>query len=247
MSGNKNVIITGSRRGIGNACLEKFASNGFNIWACARNQDDLFELQLDSIRKMYGVDIEAVYFDLTDEAARKNALKKIIMSGRQIDALVNCAGVSHGGLIQMTSMDDIRKIFEINFFAQIALMQQILRPMSRQRTGSIVNLCSIAGIRGEAGYIAYGSSKAALAFATRCAAQEMAPYNVRVNGVAPGLTDTDMAGEMECKAKKKMVDASAMKRLGQPQEIADLVFYLCSEQASFITGQIIRIDGGMIW
>ncbi|MEO8173148.1 MAG: SDR family oxidoreductase, partial [Sediminibacterium sp.] len=157
---------------------------------------------------------------------------------------VNNAGVAHGGFFHMTPMHKIREVFEINFFSQVLVTQYITKIMLKQKSGSIINLSSIAGIDAHPGYIAYGSSKAALIYATKNMAKELASSNIRVNAVAPGLTETEMANQMEAKARENMIKHSAMNRLATPQEIANTVLFLASSQSEFITGQVIRVDGG---
>lgn len=241
----KNAVITGARRGIGLATVEAFAKNGANVWACARKQDDAFEAEMARISQQYNVWIKPVYFELTDESQIKDGIKNIFAEKKSIDVLANIAGVAHGGLLQMTSLKTVRDIFETNFFAQVLIMQQVSKYMLRQKHGSIVNVTSVAGIDSEPGYIAYGSSKAALAFATKTVSCELAPHGIRVNAVAPGLTDTEMGNAIEDGARERMMNACSMQRMGTTEEIANMIVFLSSDQASFITGQVIRVDGGM--
>jgi 3-oxoacyl-[acyl-carrier protein] reductase len=182
---------------------------------------------------------------MSDESAIKNTLQPLLKEKRQIDVLINNAGVATGGLLRMTSMTQLREVFQINFFSQVLITQMISKLMMRQKSGVIINMGSVAGLDSFAGYTAYGSSKAAVMSFTRIIARELASYNIRVNAIAPGLTDTNMANQMEGKAYQEMVNRSAMNRLGKPEEIAQLMVYLASDDASFVNGQVIRIDGGM--
>lgn len=241
---NKNAIITGSNRGLGKAILEEFVKNKANIYACARKQNDEFEKYLQTLAEKYKVWIKPIYFDLGDLSSMKESFKKIYADKQAIDILVNCAGVAHGGVFQMTPISKIREIFEINFFAQMELTQLILKIMTRQKKGNIINFSSIAGLDLKVGNCAYGVSKAAVAAWTKTIATELAPYGIRVNAIAPALIDTDMAKLMDEKAVVDSIETSAMKRLGTPQEIADLALFLASDKSSFINGQTIRIDGG---
>ncbi len=243
-SNNKNVLITGARGGIGKALCKVFAQNSFNIYAHARKQDADFEQYLSKIAEDYNVEISPLYFDMTDYEAMKTAVRNLFKQKINIDVLINNSGVAHGGLFQMTPVSKIKEVFEINLFSHMELTQLILRTMTRAKNGNIVNIASIAGLDLAQGNCAYGVSKAALAAWTKTLASECIKYNIRVNAVAPGLTNTNMAELMEEKAKEEMVSASAMNRLAKPEEIANAVLFLASEKSSFINGQIIRVDGG---
>jgi 3-oxoacyl-[acyl-carrier protein] reductase len=240
----KVALITGCNRGIGKAIMETFAQNGADIWACARKQTNEFDGLLQELRTKYNNRITPLYFDLADESAIKEALNPLLVAKEKIDILVNNAGVAHGSFFQMTSISKIKEVFEINFFSQLLVTQIVAKLMMKQKSGSIINLASIAGMDGNPGYVSYGSGKAALIYATKSIAKEFAANNVRVNAIAPGLTETAMADQMEEKAKALMINSSAMNRLAQPQEIANTALFLASDLSQFITGQVIRVDGG---
>ena len=164
----------------------------------------------------------------------------------KIDILVNNAGmVSKNALFQMTSIGTMKNVFEVNFFSQMLITQYILKKMLKQKNGSIVNIASIAGIDGKPGQMEYGASKAALISATKTLANELSIYGIRVNAVAPGVTETSMIDGMDMELLKTSVDRTMMKRVGKPEEIAEVVSFLASEKASYITGQILRVDGGI--
>ena len=241
---NKNAIVTGCNRGIGRVIVEELAKNGANVWACARTPNAEFEAYLAELSAKYNVWLKPVYFDLCDAAALKSAVQSIFKEKLPVDILVNCAGVAHGGIFQMTPIATIKDVFETNFFAPMALTQQVLKIMLRQKSGNIINFSSIAGQDLKVGNCAYGVSKAAIAAWSKAISAELAPYGIRVNAVAPGLTKTDMADLMNEKALVDGIESSAMKRIATPTEIADVVVFLASEKSSFVNGQNIRIDGG---
>ena len=241
---NKTAIITGCNRGIGLEIVKTFAVNGANIFACARSYNDDYEQMLRDLEKDYQVKIEPVYFDLAEEKEIKDAITSIFRKKVTIDILVNNAGVPYGASFQMTSISKLKEIFEINYFSQIKLMQLLSRQMMKQKSGSIINMASVGGIEAEPGYLAYGSSKAALIWATKCLAKEVGVYGVRVNAVAPGLTDTSMGHFKSEEEVKAVLARTPMARMAKPKEIADVVLFLASEDASYITGQIIQVDGG---
>lgn len=243
---HKNVLITGSRRGLGWAMAEEFAKNGANIIAHARTQTDEFSERLMKLAKTNGINVSELYFDLSDTESMKESIKNLLIKQKtKIDVLVNNAGIAHGGYFQMTPISKIREVFEINLFAQMELTQLVLKSMVRNKSGVIINMSSILGLDIKSGSCAYGVSKAAIAAWTKTLASEYANNGIRTNAIAPGLIDTDMAKLMEEKAEMDMISASAMNRLGLPSEIAKTAVFLASEDASFINGQIIRVDGGM--
>ena len=240
----KTAFITGTNRGLGKAFVVEFAKNGANVIAHARCETHEFQETIGKISKRYAVSITPVFFDMTDSDAMKKVVREIIAAKTRVNVLVNNAGIAHGGLFQMTAMSKIREIFDINLFAHMELSQLFLRYMIKSGGGSIVNIASITGQDLSVGNCAYGVSKAAMIAFTKTLAAETASLGVRVNAVAPGLTDTDMASLMEENAFRQMISNSAMKRLAKPEEIARIVTFLASDAASFINGQIIRMDGG---
>ncbi|MBP3205418.1 MAG: 3-oxoacyl-ACP reductase FabG [Oribacterium sp.] len=242
----KNAIITGARRGIGRATVETFASQGANVWACTRKQDDAFEADMKSVAEKHGVEIWPVYFDVTNESEMKSAVQNIRKQKISIDALVNIAGIADDSTsFQMTSMEKMKHVLDVNFFAVTLLTQYISRLMARQNYGSIVNIASIAGIDGAPAQYEYAASKAAIIGGTRNLARELASNNIRVNAVAPGMIATDMGAQIDDELKQSVLSKVIMNRLGKPEEIADVVAFLASDMSSYMTGQIIRVDGGM--
>ena len=241
----KTAFITGTNRGLGKALAEEFARSGANIIAHARKESDEFLISCSELEGTYGVTVTPVFFDMTDTAAMKACVRDLLAVKKlSVDVLVNNAGVAHGGLFQMTAMSKIREVFDVNLFAAMELTQLLLRAMVRRGHGAIVNVGSISGIDMKVGNCAYGLSKAALMAFTRTLAAECGPTGVRVNAIAPGLSATDMAQQMEESAGREMIARSAMNRLGRPEEIAKVAVFLASDEASFVNGQIVCVDGG---
>ena len=239
----KNVFITGTRRGIGRELVRAFAMRGASIYAHARKASEEFEAHNAELAQDYGVTIRPVYFDMTDENAMKAAVQEI-MKEMSPHILINNAGLQHGGFFMLTPLKKVRELFEVNLFSQMRLTQLFVKPMLLRQAGAIVNVASISGLDMKPGNSAYGVSKAALIAWTKVLATELGSSGIRVNAVAPGLTDTDGGNLMEAKARAAMLEASALKRMGTVDEIAQVVCFLAADEASFVNGQIIRVDGG---
>ncbi len=241
----KTVMITGCNRGIGKVAVEKFAAYGADVICCIRRSNDEFTEFAHKLQEKYNTKITELYFDMSDEDSIKEALKPLLKEKRQIDVLINNAGVATGGLLSMTSMTELHDVFQINFFSQVLLTQLVSKLMVRQKGGSIINMGSMAGLENLSGYTSYGSSKAALMFFTKTIARELAAYGIRVNSIAPGLINTEMGSKQEDKSREEVLMRSDMHRLGNPEEIVDMMLFLASDSSSFITGQVYRVDGGM--
>lgn len=240
----RTALITGSNRGIGRAMIEEFARNGADIVAHARSETPEFLATLEGLVSKYRVKVTPIFFDMTDSEAMKEAVRGLISTKTPVDILVNNAGIAHFGLFQMTSMAKIREVFNVNFFAQLEFTQLLLRPMMRRTNACIINVGSVMGLDLPQGGGAYGVSKAALMAFTQVLAAECGPLKIRVNAIAPGMVGTEMAKQMGDMAEDVMIAQSALKRLGTPDEIAQTAVFLASEGASFVNGQVIRIDGG---
>lgn len=241
---SKNVIITGSNRGIGKALVEVFSEAGYNVWACARKQNLEFESFLKLLSAKYGVWIRPVYFELSDTDSLNAGVNSILDENLPIDVLINNAGISTVGLLNMSRVEDIKVVFDVNYFAMLRIIQKVTKRMSRQKKGVIINIGSIAGLEPQPGKIAYGSSKAAVMMMTRCLAKELGPIGIRVNAIAPGPVETEMIQQYKEEVYSKLASESALRRLGKKEEIAQTALFLASEQASYINGEIIKVDGG---
>ncbi|WP_391487176.1 SDR family NAD(P)-dependent oxidoreductase [Leclercia tamurae] len=241
----KTVLITGCRRGMGLAMVEVFAANGANIYAHAREANEAFIEQMAAIADRHQVAIWPVCFDMTDYAAMKLAIKRIMSDKRQLDAVINNAGITLNSLFQMTSEAQLRAQFEVNFFSVYLFSQYIAKLMVRNQGGSIINIASTAGEDGNPGKSAYGASKAALIAMTKSIAAELGEKGIRANCIAPGITDTDMLLTMPEQVVEEAKNSADLRRAGTPAEIAEAALFLASDLSSYITGQTIRVDGGL--
>lgn len=242
----KTVIITGANRGIGKELVKTFAEAGYDIWACSRSESEQFKDDISSLRNNYGVNITPIYFNLSDSEEIKKGIKQILAEKKNIDVLINNAGVPYGGLFTMTSIAKLKEVYEVNVFAQVQIMQLVARQMMKQKSGCIINMCSVGGIETNPGYLAYGSSKAALIWITKSVSRELGQYNIRVNGIAPGLVDTDMGNYKSEEELSKVLNRMSIHRMGQPSEIAKAALYIASDDAAYMTGHIMVLDGGRV-
>mgnify|MGYP001338367583 FL=1 len=242
---NKTAVVTGCNRGIGYKILEVFSSNSAKIFACTRKITNEFESNINELKKKYNNEIIPVAFDLDNEQEIKEAANHIISSNNSIDILVNNAATIHTAIFQMTSTKKLKEIFETNFFSQSMFTQYILKSMIKQKKGNIVGISSSSAIDGNEGRSAYAATKAAMIAQAKTMSRELGIYNIRVNTIAPGLTNTDM---MINNTPKDIIDDVAsrisLKRVGEPEEVANVALFLSSHLSSYITGQVIRVDGG---
>jgi len=243
---NKNAVITGCNKGIGKKVLEVFSANQANIFACVRNTKDDFVKFTSDLQKRYNNKIYIIKLDLSNETNLKTAAQEIVSKNIPIHILVNNAASIHTALFQMTPLSKLKEIFEIDFFSQSLFTQLILKSMIKNKSGSIIHVSSSSAIDGNEGRSAYLTAKAALIAQSKVLSREVGHFNIRVNSIAPGLTNTEM---MTKNTDKKMItnieQLTSLKRIGEPQEIANVVLFLASDLSSYVTGQVIRADGGM--
>ena len=243
---NKTAVITGCKKGIGKALLEEFSKNGANIFACVRKVDDEFQSIIKKIQDKNKNEIYPVEIDLSNEQNVIEGAKEILAKKIPIDILINNAGVVFSSIFQMTSSSKYKEIFDINFHSQILLTQFIIKAMIKNKNGNIVFISSSSGIDGNEGRSAYVASKAAIIGQAKVLSKEVGRFNIKVNTIAPGLTNTDMMrNNTPEKMTNEIVSKLSLGRVAEPKEIANVALFLCSELSDYITGQVIRVDGGM--
>tara|TARA_Y100000748_G_C15403694_1_gene452551 strand:+ start:36 stop:779 length:744 start_codon:yes stop_codon:yes gene_type:complete len=243
---NKNAVITGCNKGIGLETLRLFAKNGANVWACARKDYDYFLEEIDYLKNKYSVEIWPIYFDLNESDQIIDGFKEIKNYKKPIDVLVNNAGLIFTALFQMTSQQKLEEMFKINYFSHMLLTQYVSRLMMKQKKGNIINISSSAAIEGNEGRTGYASAKAAVISTTKVLAKELSAFNIRVNAVAPGLTQTEMMeNSTPDDALAETLNRICLKRVGRPEEIANSILFLASDMSSYMTSQVLRVDGGM--
>ncbi len=240
----KTAIVTGGSRGIGEAIVKKFIEEGANVFSLSRSEGALYG-EFSSKAEEQGAFFTWIKSDLSNPADIENAVKQILEEAASIDILVNNAGITKDGLIFRMKDEEWDDVLNTNLKSAFLLCRGFARTMIKQKSGSIINISSVVGIMGNAGQTNYSASKAGLIGLTKSLAKEVASRGVRVNAVAPGFIDTSMTEKLGEKAKEALAEVIPAKRTGKPEEIADAVFFLASDNSAYITGQVLAVDGGM--
>lgn len=241
----KSIFITGATRGIGLATAMIAAKQGWTVILSGRDEQKLLAIK-EGLEQQYDARVHTLTYDVTDVTAIKQAFLWIKKNVGQLDAVVNNAGILDDALLGMVNEQQVARTLAVNTEAVIYHMQYASRLMMKQKSGSIVNVSSIIGRVGNAGQTVYGASKAAVIGATYSAAKELAPYNIRVNAVAPGFIETDMTKQLSQEKYEQRLSEIKMGRIGKPEEVANTILFLASDLASYVTGQVIGVDGGMV-
>ena len=241
----KSVIITGASRGIGKATALAFARNGYDILLCYQSREEDAKATAEEA-KAFGVRAVPFQMDVSSVSDCRRTAAKALMEFGQIDALVCNAGIALPELFTQTSEEEYDRLFSVNTKGVFFLSQAVAREMIASGGGSIVTVSSMWGIAGASGEVAYSASKAAVIGMTKALAKELAPSGIRVNCVAPGVVDTEMNACYDEEAMEALAEKTPLGKIGDPEEIANAIFFLASENASFITGQTLTVDGGFI-
>lgn len=237
------AVLTGASGEIGIEIFSALSDMGFDVACCSRSKPKEL-LQLVAAKNERGSNHVIIALDLESDESIENCLQGIERWGsKRIDALINCAGVPYGGLVNMTKIEDLRQVFQVNFFGQIMMTQKISRYIAKNGGGRIVNIASSAGIRADKGTLAYGTSKAAMVHATKIMAAEYALNKIAVNAVAPSITETDMALKMDPKATQKILNLTNIDRLVAVEEVVKVVVFLVGEAPLALTGEVLKVDG----
>jgi 3-oxoacyl-[acyl-carrier protein] reductase len=239
----KKALITGALRGIGKTITDLFITEGAEVWGLDYiTPEDISDRVAAANGKLHWIQLDLSKLDSID-AVIENAVKE---SGG-FDILVNNAGITKDNLSFRMSMEEWQKVIDINLSAAFFVARTVARDMIRKRAGSIINMSSVIGIHGNGGQANYSASKAGLIGVTKSLASEVASRGVRVNAIAPGYIETDMTAAVPEEARKKMLDVIPMKRTGQQDDVAKAVLFLASDDSSYITGQVLPVDGGMFF
>lgn len=241
---NKIVIITGSARGIGFAIAEAFAENGTTSIIL-----DLFQDAVDeAVKKITDKGLKAIGYvaNITDSELIGNLFKEIFQKFGKIDILINNAGITKDGLLMKMKESDWDAVINVNLKGTFICTQKVCRFMMKQRQGVILNISSVIGIIGNAGQANYAASKGGIITLTKSAAKEFASRNIRVNAIAPGFIETEMTAQLPKEIVDKYLEAIPLRHMGTSKDVANLCLFLASEEADYITGQTIQVDGGLI-
>ncbi len=241
----KIALITGGSRGIGAACVRAFAEDGYAVVFLYNRSADKAETLVQELRTE-GLDVSACQCDVSDPVQVKIVIAEILRTYRRIDTLVNCAGIAHVGLFTDMTEDEWDRLFAVNVRSAFSVTKAVLPGMISRQNGAIVNVSSMWGEVGASCEVAYSATKAALIGLTKALAKEIGPSGVCVNCVTPGVIDTDMNAQLTEDDRAVLADETPLGRIGAAEEVAKTILFLCGKGASFITGQVLGVSGGLV-
>ncbi|MDR2500255.1 MAG: 3-oxoacyl-[acyl-carrier-protein] reductase [Treponema sp.] len=237
----KKALITGASRGIGRAVADLFIAEGASVWGIGtREPEDLAERIQEAKGKLHWTSADIGNLD-----ALEGIIEGLAKEADGFDILVNNAGITRDNLSFRMSLEDFQKVLDVNLTAAFLIARTVGRDMLRRRQGAVINMASVVGIHGNGGQANYAASKAGLIGLTKSLAQETASRGIRVNAIAPGFIASDMTTALNDAAREKMMALIPLKRIGKPEDVARAALFLASDSASYITGQVLSVDGGM--
>ena len=242
---NKVALITGSSRGIGKQIAIKLAKNGYNIVVNYINKNEEVEKTIEEL-KQFGIEVLEAQGDISNYEQSEKIVNSTIEKFGQIDVLVNNAGITKDMLIMRMKKEDFTKVIDVNLVGTFNITKNVIPHMMKKRTGRIINISSVVGISGNAGQCNYAASKAGIIGFTKSLAKELASRNILVNAVAPGFIETNMTDVLQENVKEEIKKQIPLKRIGKAEDVANAVYFLTSEESSYITGQVLQVDGGML-
>jgi len=245
MSRRKTALITGGSRGIGKGIAMEFAKQGANI-AFTYSASVEAAKELEKKLETFGIKAKGYQSNAADFDAAQELAKNVLEEFGNIDVLVNNAGITKDNLLMRISEDDFDKVIEVNLKSVFNLTKAVIRPMMKQRSGSIINMSSVVGLKGNAGQANYAASKAGVLGFTKSIALELGSRNIRCNAIAPGFIETEMTDKLDPKTVDEWRKGVPLKRGGTPKDIANACVFLASDMSSYITGQTLSVDGGML-
>ncbi len=240
----KTALVTGGSRGIGEAIVTRFLEEGAHVFSLSRSKGEKYD-EFAKIAEKQGTSFTWIKTDISKKEDIESAVAEILKTAARVDILVNNAGITRDGLIFRMKDEEWDDVIKTNLTSAFLLCRGISRAMIKQRQGSIINISSVVGITGNAGQSNYAASKAGLIGLTKSLAREVAARGVRVNAIAPGFVDTLMTEKLGEKAREALLEGIPLKRTAKPAEIAETVLFLASDRSSYITGQVLAVDGGM--
>ncbi len=242
---NKVVLVTGASRGIGRAIATKMAQQGANVAFTYLSSVEKGEALVAELA-VFGGKVKGYRSDASDYKQAEELMASVVADFGTIDVLINNAGITKDGLLMRMSEEQWDSVIQVNLKSVFNLTKAAIKPMMKAKSGSIINLTSVVGIRGNAGQANYAASKAGIIGFTKSVALELGSRNIRSNAIAPGFIETEMTGELNADATAEWTKSIPLKRGGQPEEVADACVFLASDMSKYITGQVLQVDGGML-
>jgi len=242
---DKTVIITGGSRGIGKGIVEIFADHGANVAFTYNSSADAANALADEVSKQ-GVKAKAYQSDAANYEQAQQLIKDVIEDFGNIDVVINNAGITKDNLLMRMGEEDFDKVVEVNLKSVFNMTKAVMKPMLKQRKGSIINMSSVVGVKGNAGQTNYAASKAGIIGFTKSVALELGSRDIRCNAIAPGFIETEMTGKLDEATVQSWREAIPLKRGGTPEDIANACVFLASDLSAYVTGQTLHVDGGML-